>query len=279
MRVGPVFLTVLATGATALLVLALPPDPALDGSPNAETLSDADNFGPIEADLPLPPLQVGGPYDRFAKPRGPLTRILDVSFIDLSGERYDGMVFSKRGDLVPVNSVYRNCRATEKGFSCDTEDEFDHPYAAYSFDELISIADFDAAASFILGDRIFEDPAYRKQFAGDTWYQEGVNRLLNASLLSGTRQPYTAMMIHRKLFALGDVEGAAGWNRLEQIYAWSRAGIELGYLDPAWPGYHATRRFVSEEWGDEARSIFEDLDKKADAIKRYLIEKKARTTG
>jgi hypothetical protein len=223
--------------------------------------------------------QEGGPCDRIANPRETLSEVLGVSFVDESGERYDGMVFSKRGDLVTVNSVYRNCRDTEQGFSCSTEDELDHPYAVYSYEELASIAEFDAAAAFILGHRIFEDPAYRKKFEGDTWYQAGVNHLLNASLLSGARQPYTAMMNHRNLIALGHVEGAAGWNQLEQVYTWSRAGIELGYLDSAWPGFHAAKRFINEEMGSDARSIFEDLDKKADAIKRYLIEKKARTTG
>lgn len=274
MKAGPVLLAAVATAATVLLVLALPPEPALEGKPNTGTQTVRD-----ESSLMLLSRQSGGPYDQIANPRETIARIPGISFMDEPVARSDGMVFSKRGDLVTIKSVYRNCRDTDNGLTCSTEDEFDHPYAAYSYEELASIAEFDAAAAFILGHRIFENPAYRKQFEGDTWYQAGVNHLLNASLLSGTRQPYTAMMNHRNLVALGYVEGAAGWNRLEQVYTWSQAGIELGYLDPAWPGYHAARRFISEEMASDAKSILDDLDKKADAIKRYLIEKKARTTG
>lgn len=279
MKAKPLVLTTLAAGVITLLLLGRPPVPALDDSPQTDTQCEPDNSERGEPEFRLSLPRYGGPSDQVANPREILNRVLGVSFVDESGEQYDGLVFSKQGDLVTVNSVYRNCRDMEHDFVCSTEDEFDHPYAAYSFDELDAIAEFDAAASFILGYRIFEDPAYRTRFEGDTWYQAGVNHLLNASVLSGARQPYTAMMDHRNLLVLGYVEGKEGWNRLEQIYTWSKAGIELGYLHPAWPGFHAARRFVNDEMSDQAKTILEDLDKKADAIKRYLIEKKARTTG
>ena len=259
-----IVLAVLAAGATALTMKGIRRDGAAIGPPEPDSLAARTRLPGVRRRIDESQKLEGNSGNRLAR-----------HYV----ERYEGKVVTEAGDLVTVRTVYKNCHDAKDGFACDTEDVVDHPYGAYSFDELASIADFDAAASFILGHRIFEDPAYRKQFEGDTWYQAGVNHLLNASLLSGARQPYTAMMNHRNLVGLGYIEGAAGWNRLEQVYTWSQAGIELGYLDPAWPGYHAARRFISEEMASDAKSILDDLDKKADAIKRYLIEKKARTTG
>lgn len=237
--------------------------------PDAGTASHAPPFP--RARTPQPALAPTAP--RFVREG------IGRSFRDTSGERYEGKLVTQVGDLVTIKTVYRNCRDTENGYSCDTEDIIAHPYAAYSFNELKSIAAFDATASFIMGIRIFEDIEYRRRFDGDDWYEAGVNHLLTASLLSGARQPYTAMMIQRDLHVLGYVNGAPGWIHLEEIYTWSKAGIDLGYLESDWPAFHAVKRYVNREMAENAAGVFEGLDEKAEAIKTVLIDSKARTTG
>lgn len=276
MKLRPALLATLGTAAIATAGIALAPDTRSVAPQAIPSSAEPDPAGNDEETLVGTVDPLGTAMARY---EGVLDKAFKPIYVDYSESRYDGKVFARYGDLVPIQMKFDNCRDSAEGFVCDEVSEFDHPYHEYSFSDLRSIAEFDAAASFILGYRIFADDTYKQAFEGDTWYQAGVDSLLNAAVLSGSQQPYVTMMMSRRLMGLAFRASPSGWNDLEQTYIWSKTGIDLGYLDPDWPGYHSALDFIRHEMGDDAQAMIEDLNEKTEGIKKYLTDKKARTTG
>lgn len=193
---------------------------------------------------------------------------------------YDGkVIWESSNSYIPAKRVYHDCRDTPDGFECDEQIVYTHPYAAYSFEQLASIADFDAIAAYILAERLFLDESYREHFADGGWYEAGVNHFLRAAILSGRIEPYSRMLVLRELFFVNTRGGRTGHEQARRIYIWAKAGGDLGYLGADnLPLRNALEHFDKYPF-DDPDARFEEMHREVEKIKRYLIRLKATTTG
>lgn len=194
-------------------------------------------------------------------------------------DRYDGKVIGTSGRFVRQVTVYQNCGIARTDSGCDLKTYYDHPYKDFSFEDLHQIANFDAVAAFILAERIFTRSDYQARFDGDTWYQAGVNHYLNAAVLSGHTEPYEKMLVARGLMQLGDDYSARNRHKAREMYIWGKVGIDLGYLAANHASMDIALRYFSRNPSVDPDMRIEKLDEEAHAIKQFLINLKANTTG
>ncbi|NIV19030.1 MAG: hypothetical protein GWN47_11775 [Woeseiaceae bacterium] len=194
-------------------------------------------------------------------------------------DRYDGKVIRTAGQFVRLVTVYENCGIAETASGCDLKTYYDHPYNDFSFSDLDQIADFDAVAAFIIAERIFSRSDYRERFDGDDWYEAGVNHYLRAAVLSGHKQPYEAMLTARDLVPSSDDQSAASRHRARELYIWAKAGVDLGYLAPNHRSMDIALQYFKTNPSVDPEMSVEKLNEEADAIRQFLINLKANTTG
>lgn len=168
--------------------------------------------------------------------------------------------------LVKYELTSSECRSedvTEDGVTkakqmCKTSLTFDHPYNEFSYEQLLQIHEADAMASYILGMRTFHDHEWRQYLD----YEESVNHLHRAAILSGKAQPFLDMLRSRGLDNPKLPRTELG---RRESYVWYEAGIRAGVIQqvdrPLWMTSLNSTLSPTQlaEWDEVANSYAEQL--------------------
>ncbi|MDJ0751591.1 MAG: hypothetical protein QNJ11_19045 [Woeseiaceae bacterium] len=177
----------------------------------------------------------------------------------------------KRDPLVQFERIRYDCLPGSQT-ACKSGIRFDHPYDAYTYEQLMQIHEVDAIAAYILGAKLFFDDSFSEHFD----YQAAVNHFDRATMISGHPQPYLHMLEARNL-DYGSRPPALLRDRRES-YLWHMSGYYAGILDaadlPRWVS--DVRDKVS---GDAGIRMIEEWNETAMEWAQYTTERRIHFTG
>jgi len=190
-------------------------------------------------------------------------------------ELVDGTVASAWGDFVPARTIRKNCRKIqevirsvphEEDFTtkCDHETVFDHPYASFSDDQLLQIANSDAEAAYLIAHRLLLQPSADKKLGRDP--RPGLDFARKALVLSGEKQVFELILAgwHFKNFQVW--ASANGQPTPDQVqrkaneYFWFKLGRNLGFIEDMDARWTLLLREISRH---SQHFDVEELDKRA----------------
>ena len=206
-------------------------------------------------------------------------------------ELRDGAIVREWGDFIKAMDIRVNCQAEQvvirdvprpEDFvrKCDVATRFDHPYAAFTDDQLEQIAGHDAEAAYLLAHRLLMQPSPGNSI--DPNPEQGLTYALNALVQTGEKQVFDLLIDGRHFrnwqvwHTLNGVPNSRQIQEREEEYVWYRAGNNLGFIgddDNQWKKItDSVRRY-------ESYFDLDELDARAQDISDGILRQRSMVTG
>lgn len=185
----------------------------------------------------------------------------------------DGTVAREWGDFIKAKDIRIDCRDVrlvvrevprpeDYSRKCGHFTEFDHPYAGFTDEQLEQIANYDAAAAYLLAHRLLIQPSQGSTVGQNP--ERGLSHAMNALVQTGEKQVFDLLIEGRHFknwsvwATVNGVPNAREIREKEEEYVWYRAGHNIGLIaddDYGWKRLLGTmQRFESYFDMDELNS-------------------------
>ena len=203
----------------------------------------------------------------------------------------DGTVAREWGDFIRAKDIRINCRTVrsvvrnvprpEDYFTkCDLNTEFDHPYAAFTDEQLEQIANHDWEAAYLLAYRLLMQPSPEKK--RDENPQTGLSYAMNALVNTGEPQIFELMIKGRHFnnwIVWATVNGVPNERQIgekSEEYLWYKVGRNLGYIEN---DDHQWRRLTGIMKRFESYFDIDELNSQAARISDGVAKRRSMITG